>query len=78
MLRAGCGKQPNRNSHLPVRQGERKRQGFKSAASAQRFMSAQAAVYNTLCTQSHLTNGRTAFRLKMNQNVLPGSKMISK
>lgn len=34
------------NSHQPVRRRERKMQRFKSAASAQRFLSAHAAVYN--------------------------------
>jgi putative transposase len=35
------------NSHQPLRQRERKMQGFKSAHSAQRFVSVHAAVYNT-------------------------------
>src|SRR6202007_1442819 len=35
------------NSHQPVRRRERKMQGFKSAKSAQRFVSVHAAVYNT-------------------------------
>ena len=36
------------NSHQPTRRRERKMQRFKSACSAQKFLSAHAAVYNTL------------------------------
>jgi putative transposase len=52
------------NSHLPVRRRERKFQRFKSPASAQRFLSAHAAVYNTFNLQRHLISRRTlrAFR----------------
>src|ERR1700716_662789 len=35
------------NSHQPLRRRERKMQGFKSAKSAQCFVSVHAAVYNT-------------------------------
>src|ERR1700716_4082294 len=38
-------------SHQPVRRPERKMQRFKSAASAQRFLSIHAAVYNTFNLQ---------------------------
>ena len=42
------GRKNNRaeNSHLPVRQRERRMQRFKSARSAQRFLSTHATVYN--------------------------------
>ena len=39
------------NSHQPVRRRERKMQRFKSAGSAQRFLSSHAAVYNTFNVQ---------------------------
>ncbi len=35
------------NSHLPIRRRERQQQLFKSQASAQRFLTAHAAIYNT-------------------------------
>jgi transposase-like protein len=52
------------NSHQPVRRRERKLQRFKSPGSAQRFLSAHAAVYNTFNLQRHLISRRTlrAFR----------------
>jgi putative transposase len=42
------------NSHQPVRRRERKMQRFKSARSAQRFLSMHAAVHNTFNLQRHL------------------------
>ncbi len=47
------------NSHQPVRRRERKMQGFKSARSAQRFVSVHAAVYNTFNVQRHLISRPT-------------------
>jgi putative transposase len=47
------------NSHLPVRQRERRMQRFKSPRSAQQFLSTHAAVYNTFAVQRHLTSRRT-------------------
>ena len=42
------------NSHQPLRRRERKAQGFKSAKSAQRFVSVHAVVYNAFNVQRHL------------------------
>ena len=55
------GRKNNRaeNSHLPVRQRERRMQRFKSARSTQRFLSTHATVYNTFNVQRHLISRRT-------------------
>ena len=52
------------NSHQPTRRRERKMQRFKSPGSAQKFLSAHAAVYNVFNVQRHLTSAQThrAFR----------------
>src|SRR5437660_9226256 len=49
------------NSHQPVRRRERKMQRFKSAGSAQRFLSMHAAVHNIFNLQRHLIS-RSALR----------------
>lgn len=46
-------------SHLPIRRRERQMIGFKSAASAQRFLTVHAAVHNTFYTQRHLVSRST-------------------
>ncbi|MBV9373704.1 MAG: IS6 family transposase [Alphaproteobacteria bacterium] len=47
------------NSHQPVRRRERKLQRFKSARSAQRFLSMHSAVHNTFNHQRHLISRST-------------------
>jgi len=47
------------NSHQVVRRRERKLQRFKSARSAQRFLSMHAAVHNTFNLQRHLVSRST-------------------
>src|ERR1700738_5117175 len=47
------------NSHQPVRRRERKMQRFKSARSAQRFLSMHAAVHNNFNLQRHLVSRST-------------------
>ena len=47
------------NSHQPTRRRERKTQRFKSASSAQKFLSIHAAVHNTFNVQRHLASAQT-------------------
>ena len=47
------------NSHQPTRRRERKMQRFKSARSAQKFLSTYAAVYNIFNVQRHLISAQT-------------------
>ena len=47
------------NSHLPIPRPERKMQRFKSQRSAQRFLAAHTAVYNTFNLQEHLISRST-------------------
>ena len=47
------------NSHQVVRRRERKMQRFKSARSAQRFLSVHAALHNTFNLQRHLVSRAT-------------------
>src|ERR1700724_1358959 len=47
------------NSHQAVRRRERKLQRFKSARSAQRFLSVHGAVHNTFNSQRHLISRST-------------------
>src|SRR5262252_3399650 len=65
-LRLSCAhqqglRQNNRaeNSHQAVRRRERKMQRFKSARSAQRFLSMHAAIHNTFTLQRHLVSRST-------------------
>ena len=47
------------SSHVPIRRRERKMQGFRSAGSAQRFLSIHAAVANIFTISRHLVSARS-------------------
>ena len=47
------------NYPQPTRRRKRKMQRFKSAGSAQKFLSAHAAVYNTFNVQRHFTSAQS-------------------
>ena len=53
------------NSHQPVRRRERKMRRFKSAGSAQRFLSIHAAVNNHCNVRRHLNSRRTRQLFRM-------------
>ena len=54
------------SSRVPIRRREQKMQGFKSAKSAQRFLSAHGPIYNTFNTCLHHT-GDLAFWAEVDQ-----------
>lgn len=64
--RSGGLRENNRveNSHLPIRQRERRMPGLNTPASAQRFLTTHAAVYNTFNVQRDLISRPTLRRFR--------------
>jgi transposase-like protein len=60
------------NSHQPIRRRERRLQRFESPGSAQRFLSAHAAVYNNFNVQRHLVSRKTLHILREKARAGPG------
>jgi putative transposase len=60
------GRKNNRaeNSHQPTRRRERKMQRFKSAGSAQLFLSVHSSIYNHFNVQRHLISRNTLRRFR--------------
>jgi putative transposase len=60
------GRKNNRaeNSHQPVRRRERKMQRFKSAGSAQLFLSVHSSIYNHFNIQRHLISRNTLHQFR--------------
>jgi putative transposase len=52
------------SSHVPIRRRERQMQGFRSAESAQRFLSCHAATYNAFNVCRHLTSASAHRQLR--------------
>src|SRR6202045_5115613 len=65
------------NSHQAVRRRERKMQRFKSARSAQRFLSVHGAVHNTFNFQRHLISRSTLRNSRAVNGCQSHSRMLS-
>ena len=65
------------NSHQAVRRRERKLQRFKSARSAQRFLSMHAAVHNTFNLQRHLISRSTLRIFRLDRRLSRAHRFLS-